>query len=129
MRPRRPDLGVSPAGALPQAARGSSSGSVRETGSPGTSRSCSAKMLDQDPRAVHELVGRLLVGHVDLDQLTAHLDAEAQAVPIGRQPRVEARLAVGLAQAAEAGDERQPRPATRGDVDAVGGGRAAQTFF
>ena len=60
------------------------------------------------------------MGHVDLDQLPAGLDAEAQAIPFVREPRVEAEVAVEVAQAAEAGDEREPGAAAGGDVDAVG---------
>ena len=40
--------------------------------------------------------------------------------PIRRQPRVEPHLAVEVAQAAEAGDEREPCAAAGCDVDAVG---------
>ena len=78
-------------------------------------------MLDQDPGAVEQPVGRLGRGHVDLDQLAADLHAEAQAIPGGREAGAEAHVAVGVAQAAEAGHEREPGAAAGGDVDAVRG--------
>ena len=48
-----------------------------------------AAVAQHDPGALDEPVRRRRGRHVDLEQLTAHLDAEAQPLPLGGQPRVE----------------------------------------
>ena len=50
----------------------------------------SSKWWTMEPAALDEAIGRLAVGHLDLDELPTHLHAEAQAVPFGGQPRAEA---------------------------------------
>ena len=61
-------------------------------------------MVDQDPRAFDKTVCGRLVRQVDLDQLAADLDAEAQAVPLGRQP--------GWKRTCPSASRRPPKPAT-----------------
>jgi hypothetical protein len=64
-------------------------------------------VLDHDAAAVHQAVGRLAGRHVDLGQLAADLDAEAQARPLGGEAGLEEDLAVSVAQPSEAGHERR----------------------
>src|SRR6266542_2952600 len=61
-----------------------------------------AIVLDQQAGALDQPVCRAALRHLDFDQLAAHLDAHAQAVPVGGQPRAEADAAVEVARAAEA---------------------------
>src|SRR3954452_732780 len=75
------------------------------------------EVSDGEAVALEQAIRGRSVPHVDLDQLPAHLDAEAEALPFGRQARGEADVAVAVAQAAEAGDEREPGAAAGGDVD------------
>src|SRR5919107_596312 len=78
-------------------------------------------LVDEEAAALQQPVARALVRDLDLDELAADLHAEAERVPVGGQPWIEAHLAVRVPQPGEAGHEREPGASARGDVDAIRG--------
>src|SRR6185312_5000572 len=86
---------------------------------PGLQLELLAEVRDPDAVAVlQRVVGAVAV---DLDEHPAlgDRDPEGQAPEARGQARREGQLAVVVAEAAEARDERQPRSGQRGDVQAV----------